>query len=58
MQRHCDNALAVAQWLAANDKVAWVNYAGLPGNQFNALAKRYVPEGRGRRVHLRAQGRL
>ena len=58
MQRHCDNALAVATWLAANDKIAWVNYAGLPGNQFHALAKRYLPEGRGRRVHLRAEGRL
>ena len=47
MQRHCDNALAVATWLAAHDKIAWVNYAGLPGNQFNALAKRYVPKGAG-----------
>ena len=47
MQRHCDNALAVATWLAAHDKIAWVNYAGLPGNQFHALAKRYVPKGAG-----------
>ena len=47
MQRHCDNALAVATWLAAHDKIAWVNYAGLPGNQFNAHAKRYVPKGAG-----------
>ncbi|MGA7458521.1 MAG: O-acetylhomoserine aminocarboxypropyltransferase [Methyloceanibacter sp.] len=47
MQRHCDNALAVATWLAANDKIAWVNYAGLPDNQFHALAKRYVPKGAG-----------
>ena len=47
MQRHCDNALAVATWLAANDKIAWVNYAGLPGNQFHALAKRYIPKGAG-----------
>ena len=58
MQRHCDNALAVATWLAAHDKIAWVNYAGLPGNQFNALAKRYVPKGAGARLHLRAQRRL
>ncbi len=29
MQRHCDNALAVATWLARHDKIAWVNYAGL-----------------------------
>ena len=47
MQRHCDNALAVATWLAANDKIAWVNYAGLPGTQFHALAKRYIPKGAG-----------
>ena len=47
MQRHCDNALAVATWLARHDKIAWVNYAGLPGNQFHALAKRYCPKGAG-----------
>jgi O-acetylhomoserine (thiol)-lyase len=47
MQRHCDNALAVATWLAGHDKVAWVNYAGLPGNEFHALAKRYASRGAG-----------
>ncbi len=47
MQRHCDNALAVATWLSAHPKVAWVNYAGLPGNEFYALAKRYSPKGAG-----------
>jgi O-acetylhomoserine (thiol)-lyase len=47
MQRHCDNALAVAKWLSAHPKVAWVNYAGLPGNEFYALAKRYSPKGAG-----------
>jgi O-acetylhomoserine (thiol)-lyase len=47
MQRHCDNALAVATWLSRHDKIAWVNYAGLPGNEFNALAKRYCPNGAG-----------
>jgi O-acetylhomoserine (thiol)-lyase len=47
MQRHCDNALEVATWLADHDKIAWVNYAGLPGNQFRALAKRYSPKGAG-----------
>ena len=38
MQRHCDNALVVAEWLSGHPKVAWVNYAGLPGNKFHALA--------------------
>jgi O-acetylhomoserine (thiol)-lyase len=47
MQRHCDNALRVATWLAQHEKVAWVNYAGLPGNEFHALAKRYAPKGAG-----------
>jgi len=47
MQRHCDNTLAVAEWLSKHDKIAWVNYAGLPGNKFHALAKRYSPHGAG-----------
>ena len=47
MQKHCDNALAVAKWLKANDKVAWVNYAGLEDNQSYALHKRYCPKGAG-----------
>jgi O-acetylhomoserine (thiol)-lyase len=47
MQRHCDNALAVAEWLSGREKVAWVNYAGLPGNKYYALARRYCPLGAG-----------
>ena len=47
MQRHCDNALAVATWLAANDKVAWVSYPGLPGDRYFELARKYVPKGAG-----------
>ena len=47
MQKHCDNALAVAQWLKANDKVEWVNYAGLPDNAFHALHRKYCPRGAG-----------
>ena len=47
MQRHCDNAKQVAEWLSGHDKVAWVNYAGLPGNEFHALAQRYAPKGAG-----------
>jgi O-acetylhomoserine (thiol)-lyase len=47
MQRHCDNTLAVAEWLSKHDQVAWVNYAGLPANKFNAMAKRYCPKGAG-----------
>jgi O-acetylhomoserine (thiol)-lyase len=47
MQRHCDNALEVAQWLSRHDKVAWVNYTGLPGNAYYALHQRYCPKGAG-----------
>jgi O-acetylhomoserine (thiol)-lyase len=47
MQRHCDNALAVAQWLSTHKDVAWVSYPGLPGDKYNALAKKYVPKGAG-----------
>ena len=47
MQRHCDNAQAVAEWLSGHDKVAWVNHAGLPDNAFHKLAKRYCPKGAG-----------
>lgn len=38
MERHCENALKVAQYLEAHPKVRWVNYASLPGSRFNALA--------------------
>jgi O-acetylhomoserine (thiol)-lyase len=47
VQRHCDNALAVAKWLKANPKVSWVNYAGLEDNDCYALHKKYCPKGAG-----------
>jgi len=47
IQKHCDNALAVARWLQANPKIAWVNYAGLEDNQSYALHKKYCPKGAG-----------
>lgn len=47
MQRHCDNALKVAEWLSKNPKVSWVNYAGLPGDRHHALFKKYAPRGAG-----------
>ena len=47
MQRHADNALAVAKWLEANPKVEWVSYAGLEGNPYHAMAQRYTPKGAG-----------
>lgn len=47
MQRHCDNALKVAEWLSRQDKVAWVSYPGLPGDKNHALQKKYSPLGAG-----------
>lgn len=42
MQRHCDNALAVAKYLEAHDGVAWVNFAGLSGSPYYELAQKYT----------------
>ncbi|MCB2088928.1 MAG: O-acetylhomoserine aminocarboxypropyltransferase [Sphingomonadaceae bacterium] len=42
MERHCENALAVAKWLSANEKVAWVSYAGLDDNPYKPLADKYL----------------
>ena len=43
--RHCQNAQRVAEWLEANDKVAWVNYPGLKSNKYYDLAQKYLPNG-------------
>ena len=45
MERHCSNALAVAKWLKANDKIAWVNYPGLEGDKYYERAQKYMPNG-------------
>ena len=45
MERHCSNALAVAKFLAANDKIAWVHYAGLESDKYHDLAEKYMPKG-------------
>ncbi|MEI7712475.1 MAG: O-acetylhomoserine aminocarboxypropyltransferase [Rhodospirillales bacterium] len=47
MERHCSNAQAVAEFLSTHPKVAWVSYAGLPDNPYNALARKYLPKGAG-----------
>jgi O-acetylhomoserine (thiol)-lyase len=47
MQRHSENAAAVAKWLKAHSKIAWVNYAGLEDDPNHALQQRYSPKGAG-----------
>ena len=45
MKRHCENGLAVAEFLSAHPKVAYVNYCSLPGDKYYPLAQKYLPEG-------------
>ena len=45
MARHCSNAQGVAEYLQGHEKVAWVRYAGLPGDKYHALAQKYLPKG-------------
>ena len=45
MERHCENALKVAQYLEQNDKIAWVNYPGLESSPYHARAQKYMPKG-------------
>ncbi len=47
MQRHCDNALKVAEWLLDHKDVSWVSYAGLSGDRHHKLAQKYCPNGTG-----------
>ena len=45
MAKHCSNAQGVAEWLQKQEKVAWVRYAGLPGDKYYELAQKYLPHG-------------
>ncbi|MEL6947387.1 MAG: O-acetylhomoserine aminocarboxypropyltransferase [Pseudomonadota bacterium] len=47
MERHCANALKVAEYLKSHDKVAWVSYAGLEDDAYHDLQQRYMPNGGG-----------
>ncbi|MEO1023043.1 MAG: O-acetylhomoserine aminocarboxypropyltransferase/cysteine synthase [Bacteroidota bacterium] len=46
VERHTENALALAEWLEANDAVEWVNYTGLPSHPYHEQANKYVHPGR------------
>ena len=45
MKRHCENGQAVAEYLNAHPKVAYVSYCGLPDDPYHALAEKYLPNG-------------
>ncbi|MEW5890126.1 MAG: O-acetylhomoserine aminocarboxypropyltransferase/cysteine synthase family protein [Pseudomonadota bacterium] len=47
MERHCQNALAVARFLESHPQVAWVNYPALESSPYHALARKYLPRGSG-----------
>ena len=47
VERHVENAVAVAKFLQDHPRVSWVNYPGLPANKYHALAQKYLPKGSG-----------
>ncbi len=56
MPRHCQNALAVAEWLQQQPQVNWVNYPGLESHPDHELAKKYLPAGQGAIVGFGIKG--
>ena len=56
IERHNENAQAVAEWLQARDEVAKVHYAGLESNQWHELQKKYLPKGGGAIVAFELEG--
>ena len=45
MARHCENGLAVAEFLNSHDKIDWVNYPSLKGDKYYELSQKYLPNG-------------
>ena len=45
MKQHCENAQRVAEFLKDDERVAWVHYCGLPGDEYYELAQKYLPNG-------------
>jgi O-acetylhomoserine (thiol)-lyase len=56
MERHSQNALAVAQHLAGHPGIEWVNYPGFPSGKYYARAKKYMPEGQSSLVTFGIKG--
>ncbi len=45
MRQHCANAQKVAEFLQNDERVAWVHYSGLEGDEYYELAQKYMPNG-------------
>jgi O-acetylhomoserine (thiol)-lyase len=45
MERHCENALKIAEFLSTHEKISWVKYPGLKGDKYYDLAQKYMPNG-------------
>jgi O-acetylhomoserine (thiol)-lyase len=56
MDRHCENAKGVAEFLKNHPAVTWVRYAGLPDNKYYSLAQKYLPKGPGSILSFGIQG--
>ena len=56
IQKHSENALALATWLEEQEQVAWVNYPGLASSKYKKLANKYLPNGQSGIVTFGAKG--
>jgi O-acetylhomoserine (thiol)-lyase len=56
MERHSENALAVARFLEGHPEVAWVNYPGLESSSYHRLARKYLPKGGGALITFGIRG--
>ena len=56
MERHCENAKKVAEFLSTHPKVEWVLHPSLKDNQYNALASKYLPNGQGGMMSFGVKG--
>ena len=56
IQKHSENALALASWLEKQDEVVWVNYPGLKNNKYYDLAQQYLPKGQSGVITFGLQG--
>ena len=56
MERHCENALKIAQWLEGHNDVDWVAYPGLESSKWSARAKEYLPNGQGAIIAFEVAG--